>query len=132
MHKGFLKTAAILAAISVGLGAFAAHSLKGLISTNAVEIFETAVRYQFYHLFALFITGMVYKEFTNGFVRAAGILFILGLLLFCGSLYALAVVKGMVLPGFTWLGPITPIGGLSFMAGWICLFLGFLKPNPKI
>ena len=129
MHKGFLKTAAILAAISVALGAFAAHSLKGNFSANAIEIFETAVRYQFYHVFALFLAGIVYKEFTNKFVKISGKLFMLGLLLFSGSLYAMSVVKAMVLPGFSWLGPVTPIGGLCFIAGWICLFIGFFKPN---
>ena len=131
MHKGFLKTAAILAVISVALGAFAAHGLKGKISDYAIEIFETAVRYQFYHVFGLLLAGILYKEFTNGFIKAAGILFILGMLLFSGSLYAMAVVKAMVLPGFNWLGPVTPIGGLCFIAGWICLFIGFFKPNNK-
>ncbi len=131
MHKGFLKTAAILAAISVALGAFAAHGLKGKVSDNAIEIFETAVRYQFYHVFALLLAGILYKEFTNGFIKVAGILFISGMLLFSGSLYAIAVVKAMVLQGFNWLGPVTPIGGLCFIAGWICLFIGFFKPNNK-
>ena len=129
MHKGFLKTAAILAVLSVGLGAFAAHGLKGKVSDNAIDIFETAVRYQFYHVFALFLAGIVYKEFTNGFVKASGILCMLGMLLFSGSLYAMSVVKAIVLPGFSWLGPITPLGGLCFIAGWICLFIGFFKPN---
>ena len=129
MHKGYLKTAAILAAISVALGAFAAHSLKGKFGANAIEIFETAVRYQFYHVFALLLAGVVYKEFTNGFVKASGILFMLGMLLFSGSLYGLAVVKAAVLPGYGWLGPITPLGGLCFILGWISLFIGFLKPN---
>lgn len=131
MHKGFLRTAVILAALSVGLGAFAAHGLKGTVSDNALDIFETAVRYQFYHVFALLLTGILYKEFTNGFIKAAGILFMLGILLFSGSLYGLAVVKAMVLPGFNWLGPVTPLGGLCFIAGWVCLFIGFFKPNSR-
>ncbi len=131
MHKGFLKVAAILAALSVGLGAFAAHGLKGKVSDAAIDIFETAVRYQFYHVFALLLAGILYKEFTNGFVKASGFLFMLGMLLFSGSLYAMFVVKAMVLPGFTWLGPITPLGGLCFIGGWICLFLGFFKPNSR-
>lgn len=131
MHKGFLKTAAILAAITVALGAFAAHSLKGKVGANAIEIFETAVRYQFYHVFALFLVGIVYKDFTNRFIKASGILFMIGMLLFSGSLYAMAVVKAIVLPGFNWLGPVTPVGGLCFIAGWVCLFIGFFKPNHR-
>lgn len=129
MHKGFLKTAAILAVISVALGAFAAHGLKGKVGANAIEIFETAVRYQFYHVFALFLAGIMYKDFTNRFVKASGAFFIVGMLLFSGSLYAMSVVKAMVLPGFTWLGPITPLGGLCFILGWVSLFIGFFKPN---
>ena len=61
MHKGFIKTAAILGALSVAIGAFAAHRLKGSISDFALEIFETAVKYQFYHVFALLATGILYK-----------------------------------------------------------------------
>jgi hypothetical protein len=78
MHKGFLKTAAILTALTVALGAFAAHQLKATVSDDAVAIFETAVRYQFYHVFALFLTAIVYKEYPVKTVRIAGYLFIAG------------------------------------------------------
>ena len=69
MHKGFLKTAALLGVFSVVLGAFAAHSLKQTISDYAVGIFETGVRYQFYHVFALLACGILYKEFQNKFIK---------------------------------------------------------------
>ena len=128
MHKGFMKTAALLGALSVALGAFAAHALKQQISDYAVNIFETGVRYQFYHVFALLSAGMLYKNFPNAFVRWAGIFFIAGIILFCGSLYALMYIKGAVMPGFKWVGAITPIGGLSFILGWLSLFIGTLKP----
>ena len=124
MHKGFLKTAALLSAFSVALGAFAAHSLKGAISDYALGIFETAVRYQFYHVFAIFIAGILFKDFAGKPLKWAGILFIAGIVLFSGSLYVLAVIKAAVLPGYNWVGAITPFGGLCFIAGWIFLFIG--------
>lgn len=127
MHKGFLKTAFILAALSVALGAFAAHGLKNYVSDRAMATFETAVRYQFYHVFALAITGIIYKDFSLPAIKAAGWLFITGIILFSGSLYLLAMVQGTVQPGYKWLGAITPFGGLSFIGGWILLFIGLLK-----
>ena len=123
MHKGFIRTSAILGLLSVALGAFAAHALKQKISDYAVNIFETGVRYQFYHTFALLATGILYKEFRNKFIQWAGILFIIGIILFSGSLYALMYIKGAVIPGYDWIGAITPIGGLSFLIGWACLFV---------
>ena len=129
MHKGFLKTAAILGALSVGLGAFAAHSLKSTISDYAVSIFETSVRYQFYHVFALLEAGILYKEFPNKFIKWAGKFFIAGIILFCGSLFVLTFIKGVVISGYDWVGAITPFGGLFFIAGWVCLFVGIFKNN---
>jgi uncharacterized membrane protein YgdD (TMEM256/DUF423 family) len=127
MHKGFLRTAALLGALSVILGAFAAHTLKDLVSERAVATFETAVRYQFYHVFALFVTAIIYKENRSRFVVWAGWAFIGGIILFSGSLYGLAIVQGLVMPGFRWLGPVTPIGGAAFIAGWLFLFISFWR-----
>lgn len=129
MHKGFIRTAAILGALSVLLGAFAAHYLKTQISDHAVNIFETGVRYQFYHVFALLAAGILYKEFSNKFIRWSGIFFITGIILFSGSLYCLMYITGAVMPGYNWIGAITPIGGLSFILGWILLFIGCLIKN---
>jgi uncharacterized membrane protein YgdD (TMEM256/DUF423 family) len=129
MHKGFIRAAAIIGLLSVAFGAFAAHALKKIFSEYAVNIFETGVRYQFYHVFALLAIGILYKEFPNKFIRWAGIFFITGIILFSGSLYFLTYVKGAVIPGYEWIGPITPIGGLSFILGWLFLFLGVLKTN---
>ena len=124
MHKGFIRISAVFGFLSVALGAFAAHALRQKISDYAVNIFETGVRYQFYHTFALLAVGILYKEFRNKLMLWAGILFIIGIFLFCGSLYFLMCVKGMVIPGYDWVGAITPIGGLLFLAGWACLLAG--------
>ena len=127
MHKGFIKTSAVLGLIAVALGAFAAHALKVSISDYAVNIFETGVRYQFYHVFALLASGILYKEFPNRFIKWSGIFFIAGIILFSGSLYFLTYIKGAVMPGYNWVGAITPAGGLSFILGWTFLLTGSFK-----
>ena len=129
MHKGFLKTTALLGALAVALGAFGAHGLRQNFDENAVNIFETAVRYHFYHVFALLGAGMLFKDFHTGAVRLAGYSFITGIILFCGSLYILSLITGSGIPGYTWVGAITPFGGLLFIVGWVSLFIGVLKKN---
>ena len=127
MHKGYLRTAAFIGALSVALGAFGAHGLKKIIDEHSLNIFETAVRYQFYHVFALALSAVLYKDFKNKLIEWAGFLFILGILFFSGSLYLLTYKTAMNLEGLNWVGPVTPIGGTFFIAGWICLLLGVKK-----
>ena len=128
MHKGFLKTAAILGALSVALGAFAAHELKQILSADILQIFETAVRYHFYHVFALLATGILYAAFPGKLMKWAGYLFIIGIILFSGSLYLLCYAKHNALP-LNWLGAITPFGGAAFIAGWLMLFAAVTRRN---
>ncbi len=125
MHKGFLRIGAIAGMLSVMLGAFAAHGLKGMISDHAIATFETGVRYQFYHALALLLTGMLYREFNSGKTLAAGRFFLAGILLFSGSLYFLTYLQATVQPGLRWVGAITPVGGVCFIGGWLMLFLAF-------
>jgi uncharacterized membrane protein YgdD (TMEM256/DUF423 family) len=126
MHKGFIKTAAVLGALSVALGAFAAHGLKQILSAELLQTFETAVRYQFYHVFALLATGILYAAFPNKLMKWAGNCFIAGIILFSGSLYLLCYVKHTALP-LNWIGAITPVGGAAFIAGWLLLFAAVAK-----
>jgi uncharacterized membrane protein YgdD (TMEM256/DUF423 family) len=128
MHKGFLKTAALLGALSVILGAFAAHGLKKIYSPDNLLVFETAVRYQFYHVFALLTVGILYTAFPGKLLLWAGKLFIAGIILFSGSLYLLCYVKYSEMP-LNWIGAITPFGGAAFIAGWLMLFFAVLKRN---
>ena len=128
MHKGFLKAAAISGAIAVILGAFAAHTLKEKLAPDALQIFETAVRYQFYHVFVLLAVGILYKDLACGCLKWSGRLFIIGQILFSGSLYVLTYTKYANL-SMKWIGPITPIGGAAFIAGWVCLFIALAKKN---
>ena len=132
MHKGFIKTAAILGALSVAIGAFAAHRLKGSISDSALEIFETSVKYQFYHVFALLAAGILYKEFPNKLLLWSGRLFIAGIILFSGSLYLLTAIKAAGIEDYNWIGAITPFGGLCFILGWIFIFLGCNQKEKQI
>jgi uncharacterized membrane protein YgdD (TMEM256/DUF423 family) len=129
MSKSFLLIGAILGAISVVLGAFAAHGLRKIVPPESVTTFETGVRYQFYHTFALLILAILMERFPGSLMNWAGYCFIIGILLFSGSLYLLAVLRTSETVGVNSVGLITPIGGLFFIAGWILLFFGILKKS---
>ena len=108
---------AIFAALAVAGGAFAAHALKGVLTPEQVAAFETGIRYQMYHALALLFVGWIDRQGGDVWVRRAGWSFVAGILLFSGSLYVLSLL------GLRWAGPITPLGGLAFIAGWVCLAL---------
>jgi len=127
MNKTFLITAAIIGALSVALGAFGAHGLKDKLNEYTLGIFETAVRYQFYHVFALLTVGLLFQSYNNGWMLWSGRLFIAGMILFCGSLYLLTYFIANNNESMKWLGAVTPFGGLCFIAGWICMVPGILK-----
>ncbi len=127
MHKRFFTIACILGALAVALGAFGAHSLKTLLTAPQLVTFETGVRYQFYHVFALLITAIAFVHYSNRLMVFAGWSFIIGIILFSGSLYALTYVQAADLTGFKWLGPITPLGGFAFILGWVMLALAAIK-----
>lgn len=124
MLNSFLRIAALLGALSVVLGAFGAHALKNIVPPRALEIFETGVRYQFYHVFALALVGILYQYFPNKYLYWSGNCFISGIILFSGSLYLLTYAAGSGSTAFRWAGPITPLGGALFIAGWILLAIG--------
>lgn len=117
MTQIFLATASILAGLAVAAGAFASHALKEKLTERAIEIFETAARYQMYHALALILVALLLTRVATPtpFLNAAGFAFIAGIAIFSGSLYALS------LSGIKWLGAITPIGGAAFLIGWGCL-----------
>ncbi|HTB99179.1 MAG TPA: DUF423 domain-containing protein [Ferruginibacter sp.] len=127
MHKGFIQIAALLGALSIILGAFGAHALKEIFTADLLQVFETAVRYQMYHAFALLAVGILYKEFSNKQIRLAGNFFIAGVILFSGSLYAICFIEYQHLSSLLWIGAITPLGGLCFIIGWLLLFAGAVK-----
>lgn len=132
MHKAFLQLASVLGAFAVALGAFGAHALKRYVSEATVGIFETGVRYQFYHVFALALVGILYRELPSKWMIWSGNMFITGIILFSGSLYALTYVKGASKVGLEGLGIVTPFGGLAFIAGWVCMFIGLFRAAGRI
>jgi uncharacterized membrane protein YgdD (TMEM256/DUF423 family) len=124
MLKTNMLIASMLAALAVALGAFGAHGLKNYTDVATINTFETAVRYQFYHALALLITGILFKSFPDKKIKNASIFFMVGICLFSGSLYILTLLKINGIAGFNFIGAITPVGGLSFILGWLFLALG--------
>lgn len=110
---------ALAGALSVVLGAFGAHALRGQLTPAMLAVFETGVRYQFLHAFALLFVGRAGAGAPRGGANLAGALFAGGVVVFSGSLYALA------LSGVTWWGAVTPLGGLALIAGWLVLARAF-------
>jgi uncharacterized membrane protein YgdD (TMEM256/DUF423 family) len=127
MHKTFIAVGAVLGALAVAIGAFAAHGLKKIMDPEFVQLIETGVKYQFYHAFGLIAIGIIAQQMPSIFFKWAGRLFILGTILFSGSLYALSIIKQNDLTHFNWVGAITPLGGLSFITGWLLLALAVLR-----
>ena len=115
MERIFIILGALSACTGVAAGAFGAHGLKGQLSAEMLSVFEVGVRYQMYHAFALIAAAWVQSKWPSPLVTAGGWLFVIGTVLFSGSLYLMSA------SGARWLGAITPIGGLSFLAGWVCL-----------
>ncbi|MBR2647829.1 MAG: DUF423 domain-containing protein [Sediminibacterium sp.] len=124
MLKTKMLIGTILAALAVALGAFGAHGLKSYADETTLITFETAVRYQFYHAFAVLIAGILFKFFPDKKVKNACTFFIVGICLFSGSLYTITILKINAITSFNFIGTITPVGGLSFILGWLFLALG--------
>lgn len=118
VDRRFVSLGSWLAMIGVTLGAFGTHGLKGRISEANVEIWKTGVQYHLIHALAVILVGLVLRSSDSKLVRSAGWLFAVGIVIFGGSLYALAVTDIKIL------GAITPLGGLAFLAGWGCLATG--------
>lgn len=111
----------LFAGLAVAAGAFGAHSLKSILDAPMLAVFETAARYQMYHGLGLCIVGLAAERYADQKFVVTGWLFAIGIVLFSGSLYALS------LSGIRWLGALTPLGGVSFIAGWAFLAWGAWK-----
>jgi uncharacterized membrane protein YgdD (TMEM256/DUF423 family) len=115
MDKTFMFVGALMGGVGVAIGAFGAHGLRGRLSPEMLAVFETGVRYHMYHALAILGTAAILPRIDGRAVLIAGWSFTTGIVLFSGSLYALA------LSGVTTLGAITPLGGVAFLVGWISL-----------
>jgi uncharacterized membrane protein YgdD (TMEM256/DUF423 family) len=117
MDQLFFRLGALSGLLGVAAGAFGAHALRARLTAEHLAVFETGARYQMYHALALFAVAWAVTRWPGQLPVWAGWLFVTGTVLFSGSLYALA------LTGTRWLGAITPLGGVAFLAGWLCLVL---------
>jgi len=129
MHKTFLSLGALLGGIAVALGAFGAHGLKKIVSTDVVSVFQTGVQYQMYHTLALLVIAIVYERLPNKWIKWSGHLFSFGILFFSGSLYLITALKAEERPTPALIGAITPIGGLLFILGWLSFLIGLFRRN---
>ena len=123
MDRVFFALGAVSGFISVAAGAYGAHALRSRLTPEYLGVFETAARYQMYHALALLAVAWAITRGSGSTAQWAGWLFVVGTVLFSGSLYALA------LTGTRWLGAITPLGGAAFLAGWLCLALSWKAPS---
>lgn len=121
-HRNTLLTGSVLGLLGVALGAFGAHALKPMLTeTGRMDTFELAVRYQFYHALALLFSGLLEHTFNSRFIRYAAYLFLIGVILFSGSLYLLCFTH------VTAFAMLTPFGGVALITGWAFLFVGIYK-----
>ena len=121
MSKTILIFASLFLALAVAIGAFGAHGLKSHLTGEMLTIYKTGVEYHFYHALGLLLIGVLAFSMPSDYLKWSAIMLSAGIILFSGSLYALAIT------GIKGLGAITPIGGLSFIAGWILLLIAVLK-----
>jgi len=121
MDRLFFGLGTLSAFLAVAAGAFGAHALRERLAPGQLAVFETAARYQMYHALGLVAVAWAVSRWPGGPAQWAGWLFVAGTLLFSGSLYLLA------LSGIRWLGAITPLGGVAFLAGWGCLAIAAVK-----
>lgn len=124
MLKGCLTFGALSGFTAVVFGAFGAHALKHRLTSDMMAVYQTAVSYHFYHTLALILTVLLSYYLTDRLMlRVSSCLFIVGILIFSGSLYLLSVT------GMSWIGAITPIGGVAFMLAWLCLAVAAFQMN---
>ncbi|MCW3071035.1 MAG: parS [Bacteroidetes bacterium] len=134
MQKRLIRFAGISGAIGVALGAMAAHFLKtkmesGSITMNELQAFETGARYQIYHSLALLCLALLHDKLNSKLIPKAGYCFMAGIVLFSGSLYLLSTGGLMGMGTMRWLGPVTPIGGVFLIAGWLLTGISAFKKD---
>ncbi len=129
MYRQAVVAGSLFAMLSVILGAFGAHALKAILTVDLLSSFETGVKYQMYHGLALLAIGIAYAYKPQKLLRIVSILFILGIILFSGSIYLLVALKSNGQIGLGGFGILTPIGGVLFIIGWLLMLISFLKKN---
>ena len=128
MHKNYLIVAAFFGGLAVALGAFGAHGLERITTDEKIlHGFQTGVQYQMYHALTLLAIAMMYEKFQNKWIKWAANCIITGIILFSGSLYLLTFLKIEDSSAVKFAGPVTPLGGIFFIAGWLFLLVAAIK-----
>jgi uncharacterized membrane protein YgdD (TMEM256/DUF423 family) len=128
MNRTFLIAASLFGALGVALGAFGAHGLKKITTDNDIlHGFQTGTEYQLYHALALLAVAILYDKFSGNAMKWAGYSFIAGVVLFSGSLYLLTFLKIQESSAVKFAGPVTPLGGVCFIAGWVLLLIAVIQ-----
>lgn len=127
MTKRLLIYAALYGFLAVAFGAFGAHALKDKLNPYQHEIFDKAVHYQMFHTLAIIAAALLFEKFRLKVFYRSGLAFIIGIFCFSGSLYVLACKDLLMIENTKILGPVTPIGGLFFLSGWLMLLAGAIK-----
>ncbi len=117
MSKVILMWASAFLVLAVAIGAFGAHALKARLAEDMLQVYKTGVEYHFYHALGLLLIGVLALNMPSSLLNWSALFLGLGIILFSGSLYVMAIT------GIRWIGAITPFGGLSFIAGWVLLFV---------
>ncbi len=126
IHKGYIRLGVLIILLGIVAGAFGAHFIENKFGERASQIFETASRYQIYHGFGIIILGLLWNDANQQYLRRSKWLFIGGILCFSGSLYLLAI-KSLIGSFTKVIGPVTPVGGLLFIIGWLVLLLSLKR-----
>ena len=133
-QKNIMLTGIVMAATAVILGAFGAHGLKKMVTPEQLEVFKTGVQYQFYHAIGMIMVALIAQHISHVFINRAAWFFFYGILIFSGSLYIMTAFNALNTEftsqtgmGVRWIGAITPIGGVLFIAGWAMLGFGLIK-----
>ena len=124
MHRYLIRIGAILGALSVMFSAFSAHFLQPIMTAKEFYSFQTAINMEFFHSIGLMILGILGKRYPTPFINWSGIMFIVGIVLFSGSIFLLTLAGSIFDTKISMLGLVTPIGGLALFAGWVMLLLG--------
>lgn len=128
MYKNLFITAAVFGGLAVAFGAFGAHGLESITADEKIlHGFQTGVQYQMYHALALLAVAILYEKNRDKWFAWAGHCFIAGILLFSGSLYLLTFLKIQASSAVRWVGPVTPLGGIFFITGWLFLLIAGIK-----
>lgn len=128
MHRNFIITASFFGGLGVALGAFGAHGLQNVTSDEKIlHGFHTAVQYQIYHAIALLAVAILADKFPGKWIKRAGYFFITGIVLFSGSLYLITFLKIQHSNAVKFIGPVTPLGGVCFIAGWAFILIAAIN-----